>query len=156
MVPPVSVAIDKAGHFAAAADLGGGNQDGVKCGLPNLMRSPTGAQWTTCAPNTKGVTTADPGYPVIAFAGNDKLYQVFRTRRPGAGCSLASCSGASPEGHAGRSGAAASSAARAGRSPPSSRTPSTTGSASTVPPASRPCGSAATPARNSRPAANVT
>ena len=85
MVPPVSVTIDKAGHFAAAADLGGGNQDGVKCGLPNLMRSANGTQWTTCAPNTKGVSAADPGYPVIAFAANDKLYEAFRTRQPAAG-----------------------------------------------------------------------
>jgi hypothetical protein len=57
----------------------------VKCGLPNLMRSANGTQWTTCAPDTKGVSAADPGYPVIAFAGNDKLYEVFRTRQPAAG-----------------------------------------------------------------------
>jgi len=85
MVAPVSVTMDRGGHFAAAADLGGGNQDAVKCGLPNLMRSATGAQWTTCAPGTKGISPADPAYPLVAFAGNDKLYMVFRVRQPASG-----------------------------------------------------------------------
>ena len=49
MGAPVSTSIDKAGHFAVFAQMNGGNEGGVKCGLPKLMRSMNGSVWTTCA-----------------------------------------------------------------------------------------------------------
>lgn len=81
MGSPVTVTIDRAGHFAIAAENPGGNSDGVKCGVPKLMRSADGVNWTTCAPETKGApSTSQVTYPVVAFAGNDKLYLAFKAR----------------------------------------------------------------------------
>jgi hypothetical protein len=81
MGAPVTVSLDRAAHVAMAAEMSGGNGDGVKCGLPKLMRSADGARWTTCAPDTKGAPpTADVTFPTLAFAGNDKLYVAFKTR----------------------------------------------------------------------------
>ena len=81
MGAPVSVMIDRAGHFAISAPVVGGNEGSVVCGQPKLARSSDGTKWTTCAPDTKGVgAVADPGVPTGAFAGNDKLYMAFKTR----------------------------------------------------------------------------
>ena len=86
MVPPVSIAIDRAGRYAMGAPVGGGNDGGATCGQPNLMRSTDGVTWTTCAPGTRGIAEGtDPGYPLVTFAGNDKVYEVFRTRQAGGG-----------------------------------------------------------------------
>jgi hypothetical protein len=82
MGSPLSIAIDRAGHFAGGAEHTGGNSDGTKCGDPKLFRSSDGVRWTVCAPNTRGVTANDVTYPVVAFAGNDKIYEVFKTRQP--------------------------------------------------------------------------
>jgi hypothetical protein len=81
MGSPVSVTIDKAAHFAMTAELAGGNDGAVKCGLPKLMRSADCAAWTTCAPDTKGLgTIVEASSPVAMFAGNDKLYIAFKVR----------------------------------------------------------------------------
>ena len=91
MRSPVTVSVGRTGQVAMAAEMSGGDGVGTKCGLPKLMRSPDGMKWTTCAPDTKGAPLAsDVTYPVIAFAGNDKLYIAFKTRgtAPGLGPGL--------------------------------------------------------------------
>ena len=89
MGAPVSTSVDRAGHFAIAAQMNGGNEGSVKCGLPKLMRSPTGTTWTTCAPDTRGLggvsDVGNPMSPTAAFAGNDKLYYAMKLRSPAAG-----------------------------------------------------------------------
>ena len=86
MVPPVSIAIDSTGRYAMGAPIGGGNDIGVKCGQPSLMRSADGVAWTTCAPNTRGIADGtDPRYALVTFAGNDKIYEVFHTQGAGGG-----------------------------------------------------------------------
>ncbi len=86
MDAPVTVMLDRAGHAAMVANMGGGNSDAAKCGLPKLMRSADGLKWTSCAPETKGVPAAtDVVYPVGLFAGNDKLYIAFKARAATAG-----------------------------------------------------------------------
>lgn len=81
MDAPVTVMLDKAGKAAMVANMGGGNDGAVKCGLPKLMRSADGAKWTTCAPDTKGApANVDVAAPTGLFASNDKLYVAFKTR----------------------------------------------------------------------------
>lgn len=81
MDAPVTVTLDRAGHAAMVANMGGGNDGAAKCGLPKLMRSVDGAKWSTCAPETKGApATSDVVMPTGAFAGNDKLYVAFKAR----------------------------------------------------------------------------
>ncbi len=78
---PLTVMLDRAGHPAMVANVGGGNDGATKCGVPKLMRSTDGVKWTTCAPETKGApATSDVVMPVGAFAGNDKLYVAFKVR----------------------------------------------------------------------------
>lgn len=86
MAAPVSIAIDGAGRYAMGASIGGGNEAAAKCGMPSLMRSSDGTTWTTCAPNTKGFPSeADPRDPLVTFAANSKVYEVFRTQQPATG-----------------------------------------------------------------------
>lgn len=86
MATPVSIAIDSAGRYAMGAPIGGGNEAAVKCGQPSLMRSTDGSAWTTCAPATRGfAATSAPGFALVTFAVNDRIYEVFRTQQPAAG-----------------------------------------------------------------------
>ncbi len=86
MDAPVTMMMDRAGHPAMVANVGGGNDGAAKCGMPKLMRSTDGAKWTTCAPETKGApSTADVVSPVGAFAGNDKIYIAFKARQTAPG-----------------------------------------------------------------------
>lgn len=86
MDAPVSVTLDRAGHPAMFANVGGGNDGAAKCGLPKMMRSTDGATWTTCAPETKGApSTADVVGPVGAFAANDRIYMAFKARQTAPG-----------------------------------------------------------------------
>ncbi|MEP6833767.1 MAG: sialidase family protein [Gemmatimonas sp.] len=86
MDAPVTITLDRAGHSAMVANMGGGNDGAAKCGLPKLMRSVDGVKWTTCAPETKGApANTDVVYPVGAFAGNDKLYVAFKGRQSAPG-----------------------------------------------------------------------
>ena len=81
MDAPITVMLDRTGHPAMVANMGGGNDGATKCGVPKLMRSTDGVKWSTCAPETKGAPpTADVAVPVGAFAGNDKLYVAFKVR----------------------------------------------------------------------------
>jgi hypothetical protein len=82
MSAPLSVMLDRGGHPAIVSDMNGGSEGTARCGLPKLMRSADGARWTTCAPETKGAPSLSGATsPAGAYAGNDKLYIAFKTRR---------------------------------------------------------------------------
>lgn len=81
MNAPLSVSFDAANRVAVTAPVVGGNEGATKCGRPKLMRSDNGAAFTTCAPETKGVSAlADPMATVGAFAEYNKLYVAFKTK----------------------------------------------------------------------------
>jgi hypothetical protein len=80
MTAPVTAAVHATLTFSAAATVGGGSDGVFKCGEPKLLKSPTGAAWTTCSPDTKGLPgVTHPGAASLGVAANDKLYLAFRT-----------------------------------------------------------------------------
>lgn len=76
--PPLGVAIDSHGRFAAVfgSNTGGGNG---KCNYPEVSRSTDGAHWTTCGIGVSVKDEFDPQPNTVhaAYAGNDKLYIVW-------------------------------------------------------------------------------
>lgn len=86
MSSPLTVGVHASNKFSAAAHVGGGSEGANKCGQPKVMRSETGAAWTTCAPDSKGLgDTANASSTVLGVAGNDKLYVAFRMAGTSAG-----------------------------------------------------------------------
>jgi hypothetical protein len=80
MGAPVHIAVSRAGRTVITAPVDGGNNGGTRCGQPKLIQSVDGKAWTICsAESATGTPTRDARLPMPAFAGNDKLYVVFKT-----------------------------------------------------------------------------
>ena len=74
----ISIAAGSQGQGAVVADLVGGSQAGMRCGLPKLARSPDFTAWTTCSPTGSPTPEVTPAFVRIAFAANDLLYLAFQ------------------------------------------------------------------------------
>ncbi len=73
---PIDLSFDSKGRGAIAADVGGGNSDGVICGEPKLALSDESLKFKMC-----GITaTLTTGFasPNVRFVANDTMYMGFQ------------------------------------------------------------------------------